>query len=217
MQQTLHLIRHGEINSNITGALDTATPGPPLNTTGLDQAKRLVNTFANAPLDTIYASTVTRAQMTAEPLAQARGLEINVRDGLKEISAGSLEMSADRAHQKEYLGVITSWMLGELDTKLAGGTTGHEVLERFDSVVTEIKESGAQHTAIVAHGAIIVFWSAMRAPNLTGDILQNYPPLNTGVVSLRPTSPDRLLSATGQSATGARPDWIAKSWMGISL
>lgn len=164
MQQTLHLIRHGEINSNIIGALDTATPGPPLNTTGLDQAKRLVNTFANAPLDTIYASTATRAQMTAEPLAQARGLEINVRDGLKEISAGSLKMSADRAHQKEYLGVITSWMLGELDTKLAGGTTGHEVLERFDSVVTEIKESGAQHTAIVAHGAIIVFWSAMRAP-----------------------------------------------------
>ncbi len=217
MRQTLHLIRHGQIDSNVRGVLDTAVPGPPLNQTGLTEAERLVTRLDSVPLDALYTSTALRTQMTAQPLARTRGLEPQVRDGLKEIWAGELELRSDRAAQLEYHRVITAWLLGDLTVQMGGGTTGHEVLDRFDSVVQEITAAGPEHTAIVAHGAVILFWSTMRAPNLTGAIIEQHPPINTGVVTLVPAGPQGARLISPDSAAGVRPDWRALSWMGQDL
>lgn len=207
----IHLIRHGQISSNISGALDTAVPGPALTDLGHEQAHALVPTFEGIHLDSIWTSTALRTQQTATPLAQSRGMDLNVLDGLREISAGDYEMSLDHSHRMAYLGTITSWILGDLDQRLANGTDGHEVLERFEDALSEIERSGANEVAIVAHGAIISFWTGLRCKNLTEELFATYPVVNTGVVTAEPVG-----RAVDNSVLSAE-SWKATSWMGVAL
>ncbi len=197
----LHLIRHGQISSNVTGALDTAIPGPSLTPTGHDQALALVENFSHVKLDSVWASTALRTQQTAAPLAQSKGLEINVLDGFREISAGDLEMSTKPADRAAYQSTITRWILGDLDVRLANGTNGHEVLERFIAALDEVSSTGAENVAVVAHGALISLWSGVQCKNLTEELFAQYPVVNTGVVSMEPSG----------------TSWRATSWMGVAL
>ncbi len=69
----LYLIRHGQTPSNVIAALDTAAPGPGLTPEGVRQADAMATAFAGVSLDRVYASSLRRAQLTAGPLARARG------------------------------------------------------------------------------------------------------------------------------------------------
>ncbi len=197
----LHLIRHGQIPSNVTGALDTAIPGPALTPVGRAQAEALVENFSHVKLDAVWASTALRTQQTAQPLALAKNLDVNVLDGFREISAGDLEMSTNPTDRMAYQNTITQWILGDLDVRLANGTNGHEVLERFVTALDEVSATGAENVAVVAHGALISFWSGVQCTNLTEELFAQHPVVNTGVVSMEPTG----------------SNWRATSWMGVAL
>lgn len=82
----LILIRHCETQSNVDHLLDTAFPGAPLTDQGHAQAATLPERLAGEPIEAVFASTLTRAQQTAAPLAEALGLEVEVIDG---VQAGS--------------------------------------------------------------------------------------------------------------------------------
>ena len=169
----LLLIRHGQTPSNVLGLLDTAVPGPGLTDLGIAQAAALPETLTSYRIDAIYASSQRRAQLTAAPLASDRGLPIRVRDGLREISAGDLEMLGDDASIRTYQSTIRQWMGGELGVAMPGGPAGTQVLARFDDVVTEVteslrEESGEDGCAVLfAHGAMLRVWATVRASDLT--------------------------------------------------
>ena len=92
----LLLIRHGQTPSNVLGLLDTAVPGPGLTDLGDRAGRRAAGHPRRTSGSTlIYASTQPRAQLTAAPLAAARDLQMLVRDGLREVGAGDLEMRGD--------------------------------------------------------------------------------------------------------------------------
>jgi len=165
----LLLIRHGQTPSNILGLLDTAVPGPGLTDLGIEQAAALPAALADYRIDAIYASNQHRAQLTAEPLAAARDLPIQVRDGLREIDAGDLEMLGDDDSTRTYQLTIRHWISGALQVTMPGGPSGTEVLNRFDSVVAEVVESlrrdaGEDGCAVLfAHGAMLRLWASVRA------------------------------------------------------
>ena len=79
----LLLIRHGQTPSNVIGALDTAIPGPGLTELGLEQADAVPAALSAEPIGAIFASTQLRAQLTAAPLAEDRGLTVEIRSGLQ--------------------------------------------------------------------------------------------------------------------------------------
>src|SRR3982751_768417 len=105
----LLLIRHGQTPSNVLGLLDTAIPGPGLTDLGIKQAAALPAALADYRIDAIYASAQRRAQLTAQPLADARGLPIQVREGLCEVSAGDMEMLGDVDSIRTYQTTIRRW------------------------------------------------------------------------------------------------------------
>ena len=89
------LIRHGETDWNrikrIQGHIDI-----PLATSGVEQAQRLAERFAReaqagARLDAIYSSDLLRAQQTARPFADALGLPLQLREGLRERNYGAFQ------------------------------------------------------------------------------------------------------------------------------
>lgn len=82
------LIRHGENEYTRTGKLAGWTPGVSLNETGQKQAQALVKRLLLVPIQQIYSSPLERARETAAPLAQARSMEVQIRDGLGEVGYG---------------------------------------------------------------------------------------------------------------------------------
>jgi probable phosphoglycerate mutase len=82
------LIRHGENEYTRTGKLAGHTPGVSLNGAGKMQALKLVERLKPLAIQHIYSSPLERARETAAPLAEARQLEVQIRDGLAEVGFG---------------------------------------------------------------------------------------------------------------------------------
>lgn len=160
----LFLVRHAQSASNVGRALDTASPGAALTDLGHAQVARLVSRLAGEHLDAVAASSLTRAQQTAQPVAAARGLAVVTLDGLREIGAGELEMQTSARAIDTYREVITAWATGALDLAMPGASSGHEFLTRFDAAVRTLGEAGVNAVA-VSHGAAIRTWVAARCRN----------------------------------------------------
>jgi broad specificity phosphatase PhoE len=199
----LLLVRHGETPSNVSGLLDTAAPGPGLTDLGTRQAAALPAALADEDIEALYASTLVRTQLTAAPLAAARGLDVLVRDGIREISAGHLEMlPGDTEEGQRYVRTVFAWAAGDVDLRLPGGESGTEFLARYDAVVAEAAHAGARTVALVSHGAAIRTWTAARAHNVDVPFAAAHRLANTGTVILE-----------GSPADG----WKALSWAGATV
>lgn len=185
----LLMIRHGQTPSNIAHALDTAVPGAGLTDLGRVQAAAVPDALAGEAIDVLYASTLVRTQQTAEPLALARGLELIVRPGFREISAGDLEMRTDEEAMRAYVDVVFSWP-DDLDRRMPGGESGREVMTRCDAVVAEAAAAGHENVAIIAHGAVIRAFAAARAHNVDWDYAARHWLRNTGMVVVEGTPAD---------------------------
>ncbi len=198
----LLLIRHGQTPGNVLGQLDTAHPGPGLTALGLEQADALADSLSGEPLDALYASTLVRTQATAEPLARVRELDVEVRPGLHEIEAGSLELRSDRDSIRRYLETVYAWGLGDLGVAMPGGPDGHAFFGRFDDDIARIAHSGARVAAVVSHGAAIRVWASSRATNIPSSFGAENALDNTGVVVL-----------DGSPAGG----WTLDTWAGTPV
>jgi len=197
----LLLIRHGQTPSNVRGLLDTGAPGAELTELGEEQARALPAALDGERIDALLVSTLVRTQLTASPLAAARRLETDVHDGLREISAGELEMRGDRDAVIAYMTTVFAWASGDLDRRMPGGPDGHESFGRFDAVINEARASGVGTLAVVSHGAMIRSWAGARASNLTVPFVAQNQLSNTGVVVL----------------DGGPDGWEALTWMGQAV
>ncbi|UNX53451.1 histidine phosphatase family protein [Georgenia sp. TF02-10] len=197
----LILLRHGQTTSNVGNHLDTAPPGADLTELGRQQAAALPAALAGTGIEAVYASDLARARQTAAPLAEALGLAVQVRPGLREVAAGELEMANDPDSLRRYVMTIFTWPDRGLGTGLPGGETGAEVLARFDEVVAEVRASGVATAALVSHGAVIRAWVAMRADNVTAEYAARRPITNTGAV------------VVASAPTG----WTVEDWEGHAL
>ncbi|WP_125615245.1 histidine phosphatase family protein [Specibacter cremeus] len=202
----LILIRHGQTPSNVKNLLDTAVPGPGLTALGERQAAAVPGALAGEPLRAIYVSTLTRTALTAGPLAAARGLEPNVRAGLREISAGNLELKGDLPSIMAYLETVKAWLSGDLSARMPGADTGHDVLDRFDAVVREAEEQyDGGPVAMVSHGAMIRFWAGHRAGTLDWTNPKYHELSNTGIVIME-----------GAATPALEPGgWRVAAWSGF--
>lgn len=153
----LILIRHAETDGNKTRYVGREDLD--LNAVGRQQAASLAAALAHEPIDIIFSSPLSRAVATARPLAEARGLETELRHGLVEIDYGRLQGNAkgDKPFKlrREYR-----------DTPMPGGESLMDVWQRLMPVAAELGGlmlRGAT-PAIVGH-----YWSnRMLAAMLAG-------------------------------------------------
>lgn len=204
------LIRHAESTANESGILSTTQPGPELTARGREQAEALADELRDVPLDGIYASTLRRTQLTAEPLARRTGLPVTVIEGIHEIEAGDLEDRGDHEAMAAYAQPFRVWAQGDFTAAVPGGFSGDHFFERFDRGIAEIwqahqrahqrgEKQDGDTVAIVDHDAAIRVWVAGRADNLGPEFTSTHGLANTGIVAL-----------TGSPATG----WHAETWQG---
>jgi broad specificity phosphatase PhoE len=85
-QTVVHLLRHGEVH-NPDKILYGRLPGYRLSDEGESMAKRAADWFADKDVVRLVSSPLERAQQTAQPLAEATGLEVHVDERI--IEAGN--------------------------------------------------------------------------------------------------------------------------------
>ncbi|GAA5126903.1 histidine phosphatase family protein [Pseudonocardia adelaidensis] len=193
----LVMARHGQTAANAGHVLDTRPPGAPLNEQGQAQAAALAGRLAADPVSAVYASVAIRTQQTAAPVAAAHGLDVQVAEGVHEVFCGELEGRSGRAALERFMAVYNAWWTGDLDARLPGGESAHDVRDRFLPTLDRILDGARGDVVLVSHGAAI----RLAAAALLGDTAETRFLPNTGLVVLRPENGGWAL----EHWDGARP------------
>lgn len=205
------MIRHGQTPSNVEGLLDAGYPGPGLTSLGERQAAAIPEVLSRRELGALAVSNLTRTSLTAAPLAAQRGLEPVVLEGLREIDAGDLEMSADPLDHREYLATAFAWAAGDLRRHLPGAEDGRAFLERFDAAMARLTELGHDSVALFSHGAALRTWTAARVAGVDVEEMERVPLGNTGSFDIEgdPDAGWRLVSWSADPIGGKRLAGVA--------
>src|SRR5512133_661838 len=151
---TILLIRHGE-NNMVGKRLAGRLPGVHLNDKGKMQAEQVAQALCNAPIKAIYSSPLERAVETAEPLAQALGLEIQPAPGLVELDYGDWTGKTLKQLRRYKL-----WKTVQEKPSEMRFPQGESFVEIQARAVAEVERIAAQHeeqdlVACFSHGDII--------------------------------------------------------------
>jgi probable phosphomutase (TIGR03848 family) len=139
---TLLLIRHGENDFLKQGRLPGSLPDIHLNEHGREQAASLAESLKAAPIKEIYSSPLERAVETAEPLAKALGLTIQVRPGLVDTNVGEWA-----GVQYKKLSKTPLWKQVQQQPSQVRFPGGESFLELQERLVREIEAIRQAHKA----------------------------------------------------------------------
>jgi probable phosphoglycerate mutase len=126
------------------------TADPALGDVGRAQSQVLAEWLGDLQIDAVYASTLTRAIQTAEPLAAARGLTVQIDGGLVEwVSATKVYQQVEKLADPAR---AAAWDEGRYDDFLPE----HNADELRRDMCAAIRRIGLAHSgqtvAVVSHG-----------------------------------------------------------------
>lgn len=155
MSLTLYFLRHGETPYSRTGGYCGALD-PELTPEGTEMAQAFAQAYSSIPWEAIYTSPMQRTIATAKPLCDAIGIEMQLRDGLKEIQYGEWE-GQTLEYVKQHDGDrYIRWLTEPAWNAPPGGETAVQVASRASSAIAEIEEKhNSGNVLIVSHKATI--------------------------------------------------------------
>jgi probable phosphomutase (TIGR03848 family) len=145
----LLLVRHA-LNDWVGKRLAGWTPEVHLNDEGQAQVVALVQRLAAVPLAAVYSSPLERTLETAQPLAEAHDLMVEVREGLGEVRFGDWTGRALEELKDEALWPVVQVYPG--GARFPGGESMREVQARMVAQIDAIREAHpGQTVAVVSH------------------------------------------------------------------
>jgi probable phosphoglycerate mutase len=186
------LIRHGRSADVVPGTPESSDPG--LHEIGRAQAHALAKRLEGKQIDGVYASHLARAIETARPLADARGLPVNVIEDLQEVLLGDWGEGEFRRRaaigDPEFLAAMAT---GRWDA-IPGAERDEDLRARVTTTVLGLRTAHVGQTiAVVSHGGAI---NACLAGLLEIDRSHIASIENTSIttVHLREGAPARLIT-----------------------
>jgi probable phosphoglycerate mutase len=151
----LLLVRHGQSTWNAEGRWQ-GQADPPLSALGEQQAREAVARLAENPFTAVFSSDLRRARQTAEVLAGALGVEVQVDRGLREIDVGDWTGLTRAEIEARWPGELAAWSEGRSESPVGGETRAH-LVERARAALARIAGAAApdDHVLLVTHGALI--------------------------------------------------------------
>ena len=155
MSLKLYLLRHGETVYSRTGGY-CGELDPELTPEGLQMAKAFADTYQALPWDAVYVSPMKRTIATAKPLCDALGVEMQLREGLKEIRYGQWEGKTVEDVKQQYQDDYVRWLTEPAWNPPTGGETAVQVASRAALVAAEIEKKYPDgQVLVVSHKATI--------------------------------------------------------------
>jgi broad specificity phosphatase PhoE len=151
----MFLVRHGATSRTAEDRF-SGDNGVELSDEGRAQVRALSERLGACAIDAVYASPLSRTRETAEILARHRRLELNLRDGLREIGHGHWEGLTRREVEARFPDEYSNWEEDPLTFAPEGGESGVSVLARALPVIREIVVTHPEQTVlVVSHKATI--------------------------------------------------------------
>lgn len=155
MSLRLYLLRHGETTSSQTGTycgkLDID-----LTPEGLEMAKDFAKAYQHLPWTAVYSSPLQRSVKTAQPLCDLLDIEMQLRQGLKEIYYGEWEGKSSETVNREFHDDYVRWLADPGWNSPTGGEKGIDIARRSSEVLEEIEHTyKSGNILIVSHKSTI--------------------------------------------------------------
>lgn len=191
---TFHLIRHGS-NDLIDRVLCGRRVDVPLNNKGERQAHGLAERLEGLPIARILSSPRRRARETAQPIAYAHGLEVEITGSLDEHDSGAWagmsfrDLSADPRWRV--------WNSQRDRTRPPGGESMCALQRRVIALLSRLtREEPQAEIVLVSHGEPIrAMLLAFNGVAIRDFMRIEVPPASVTSVSLLPGAATALLPA----------------------
>ena len=156
MGLTLYFLRHGQTALSREDVFCGSGSDPELTEDGLLMAESFAAAYRSKPWSAVYSSPLRRAVETARPLASALGLDVEERDGLKEIGYGRWERLSKEAVEGQFHDDYISWLADPAWHAPTEGETAVLIARRGLHVVEDIRRRFDDgNVLVVSHKATI--------------------------------------------------------------
>ena len=188
------MVRHGatvlSAEDRFAGATDVA-----LSDEGREQTRRLAERLSAEKIAAVYASPLGRTRETAQILAGPHHLEVQVRDGLREICHGRWEQMTRHEVEEKFPEEAAEWEKDPYTFAPLGGESGLAVTARaLPALIDIVRAHAGERVMVISHkGTIRLLLSSLLGfdPRRYRDNLdQNPAALN--IVDFRDPSRARL-------------------------
>lgn len=154
-QRRLVLWRHGRTEWNLAGRVQGQSDTE-LDDVGRDQARQAAARLAALAPDRIVSSDLIRARDTAQYLAEATGVRLEIDERVREMNFGGREGLTWREAWAAFPEGMQAWVDGD-ETKIPGSETHREAGDRFAGAVRDLLSDLAPGgtLVVVAHGAVL--------------------------------------------------------------
>jgi broad specificity phosphatase PhoE len=149
------MVRHGATvlsdEDRFAGATDVA-----LSDAGREQTRRLAERLSDENIAVVYASPLGRTVETAQILAAPHKLEVQTRDGLREINHGRWEQMTRHEVEEKFPEEAAEWEKDPYTFAPLGGESGLAVTARSLPVLIDIvRGHPGENVLVVSHKATI--------------------------------------------------------------
>jgi broad specificity phosphatase PhoE len=152
------LVRHGQTEWNAGGSGGEYFRGQidvPLNGMGEAQARAVAERLADVRIAAVYASPLQRAQRTALPIAEARGLAVARFGGLLDIDYGEWGGRAHAEVAAEQPSLYAQWRSTPHRVQIPGGESLDDVRARVCAGLEEVvRRHQDEIVALVGHQVV---------------------------------------------------------------
>ncbi|MEM8780839.1 MAG: histidine phosphatase family protein [Cyanobacteria bacterium P01_G01_bin.49] len=155
MSLKLYFLRHGETTSSKTGTY-CGSLDIDLTEEGTKMAEDFAKTYQDTSWQAVYCSPLKRAIATAKPLCDRLNVEMQSRNGLREIYYGEWEGKTPVEVNRDFHDDYVRWLADPGWNAPNGGEKGIDIARRSSEVLEEIEgthQSG--NVLIVSHKATI--------------------------------------------------------------
>jgi len=149
------LVRHGATPLTEEDRYSGAD-GVHLSEEGKAQVRALAERLKSQPIRAVYSSPLARTLETAEVLAEAHGLAVKTRDGLREISHGHWEGLKRAEVEQRFAAEYLAWESDPFTVAPSGGESGAAVIVRALPIMREtVLAHPGEAVLVVSHKATI--------------------------------------------------------------
>src|SRR5438132_6390002 len=148
-------VRHGatvlSAEDRFAGATDVA-----LSDEGREQTRRLAERLKHEKIMAVFASPLGRTVETASILAEPHKLEVQTRDGFREINHGRWEQMTRREVEEKFPDEAAEWEKDPYTFAPMGGESGLAVTARaLPALIELVREYPGKNILVVSHKATI--------------------------------------------------------------
>jgi broad specificity phosphatase PhoE len=149
------IVRHGatvlSVEDRFAGETDVE-----LSDEGREQTRHLAQRLSREKIAAAYASPLGRTMETARILAAPHGLDLQIRNGLREISHGHWEQMTRREVEEKFPEEAAEWEKDPYTFAPLGGESGLAVTARALPVLIDlVRQHPGENILVVSHKATI--------------------------------------------------------------